>query len=759
MKNRLEQGKMKSLQTENITPSNSEKSPFFQKKSNRNFFNPISNKTFFLNGSSASRAIQSKLTVGQPGDKYEQEADAMADRVVQRLAAPIVANNKSNITNNPSIQRKCADCEEKNDEEYPKIEKGSGIQAKSNNGLPVTENSSPETITRKLGKGKSLNGNTQSRMEAAFGTGFSNVEIHHDSNAEDLSGKLGARAFTVGDHIAFAKGEYEPGTIAGEALIAHELAHVIQQNGGNGTNVQSKGNTNQTDLEKDADNAAAGAVINSWSRGKLSDGDSPKKIMPKLKSGLRLQRCPATQKKVVMPTKDPEDMKLIRRFRSTKYESRESQMLDAGKLLGEVGEWAENEKDKQSMPESVGVVGLAHKQMENATKALAILKANRSLYDVKGLRDVSAKLSEASKLARATKKYIGSDDREHQLLFRKGLIETGESLDHAEVALEKMRDSVDGYPLYLEIKKGRDMLDQVKEGKVVQDDGIDWFVDQNKSINAEILKIETKYTNRPAAIDRIAFLVQYFIAINSPGQAGDPSADERKKFKGKLAGSMSMDLNEVFGESSGLNFDLFIEFGNMLDKQLAIREAMAKAGLPDTMIPSQKDIGDYFKKLSKKPNAEVIKAYKDYAGAFFFHRIVTNIDDMRLTNVAEIFKRDTSITASRPLVCSGYAILGAHLFSQAGGKVEQFITGVRATDADILNNTIADGHALAQISRRGQRFWVSNDDIEFSREAGLSVLSNAGKMHTATGKTNAASVDNLKKALVAKIKALEKKKP
>ena len=710
-------------------------SSFFQKKHNDNFFGQ-SYKPFFN-----SSFIQAKLTVQQPDEGNEQQADNDADQLSHRSATSFANDDASNHQGNLSIQRKCAECEEN-----------------GKNDLPVNENTSPEIISRQLGKGKPLNGATQSRMEASFGTEFSNVEIHNDSNAAGLSEKMNARAFTVGKHIAFGTGEYAPGTIEGEGLIAHELAHVVQQNAGVTSSVQQKGNSGYRELETEADNAAADVMVSSWGKSDLENRVSPKKIMPKLKSGLRLQRCPATQKKVVTPTKDSDDMKLIRRFRSVKLESRDSQINQAGRLLGEVGEWADNEKAKQSMPEGVGVVGLAPKQMENATTALALLKANRSLYEVKGLGGVATKLIEANNLARGAKKYIGSSEREHQLLLQQSLIQSGDLLDNAEAALEKMHDSVDGYPLYLDIEKSRDMLQKVKDNKVDQYEGFDSFVEQNKAINAKILEIQTKYSQRPEAIDRIAFLVQYFIAINSPGHAGDPSGAERKKFKGKLSGTFSMDLHEVFGESSSLNFELFITFGNMLDKQLAIREAMAKAGLPDTIIPTQKDISAYFKSLSKKSNPEVITAYQDYAQGFFFHRIVTNLDDMRVTGVSQIFDRKTSITASRPLVCSGYAILGAHLLTQAGGKVGQFISGVRATDDNILKDKFDVGHALAEITRGGQRLWVSNDSIVFSKAAGMSPLGDAGTLYTGTGKTNGASLDSLTKVLAKKKAALQKAK-
>src|SRR5205823_4199944 len=77
----------------------------------------------------------------------------------------------------------------------------------------------PEAIQSQLGAGHSLDGGVRSRMESAYGQSFSAVEVHADANAGGLSEDLNARAFTVGQHIAFGPGEYQPGTLIGDALI------------------------------------------------------------------------------------------------------------------------------------------------------------------------------------------------------------------------------------------------------------------------------------------------------------------------------------------------------------------------------------------------------------------------------------------------------------------------------------------------------------------------------------------------------------
>src|SRR5215471_7067622 len=73
---------------------------------------------------------------------------------------------------------------------------------------------------------------TRDYFEPRFGFDFSTIKIHTDCEAVRLAARLDARAFTFGPHIAFGQGEYEPGTEEGRRLIAHELTHVVQHDGG-----------------------------------------------------------------------------------------------------------------------------------------------------------------------------------------------------------------------------------------------------------------------------------------------------------------------------------------------------------------------------------------------------------------------------------------------------------------------------------------------------------------------------------------------
>nr|WP_236669098.1 DUF4157 domain-containing protein [Aquimarina mytili] len=150
----------------------------------------------------------------------------------------------------------------------------------------------PQNILQTLEGGSTLEAGTRSKMEGAFGASFSDVKIHTDSNAANLSNSMNARAFTLGNHVAFGSGQYKPGSMAGDALLAHELAHVQQQKGSNSNTVMEK-NNQATDslLEEQADDTAVNAVAQIWTKSNEQEIEIPKTKMPEIKSGLKLQRC------------------------------------------------------------------------------------------------------------------------------------------------------------------------------------------------------------------------------------------------------------------------------------------------------------------------------------------------------------------------------------------------------------------------------------------------------------------------------------
>jgi Domain of unknown function (DUF4157) len=156
-------------------------------------------------------------------------------------------------------------------------------------GARVTDD--PRMIQAQLGGGEPLEGSLQGRMSSAFGYDFSGVRVHKDNQAAQLSADLNARAFTIGRNVAFGAGEYKPGNPIGDALIAHELAHVVQQGGASAQAPLQKAGAETGSLEQDADVSAVRAVVSLWSGAKAGLANIGKDAIPALKSGLKLQRC------------------------------------------------------------------------------------------------------------------------------------------------------------------------------------------------------------------------------------------------------------------------------------------------------------------------------------------------------------------------------------------------------------------------------------------------------------------------------------
>jgi hypothetical protein len=149
-------------------------------------------------------------------------------------------------------------------------------------GEPVP-GASPSAVRSELGPGVPLDSVVRTRVGAAASQDLSRVRVHADFTGSSVSQRLNARAFAVGEHIAFAAGEYRPGTMAGDALIAHELAHVAQQKDSPATASQRAATP---ELEGEADSAAAATVAGMWGLRNLA-----RNAGPRLRSGLQLHRC------------------------------------------------------------------------------------------------------------------------------------------------------------------------------------------------------------------------------------------------------------------------------------------------------------------------------------------------------------------------------------------------------------------------------------------------------------------------------------
>jgi Domain of unknown function (DUF4157)/Calpain family cysteine protease len=198
--------------------------------------------------------IQAKMTIGAPTDKYEQEADRVAQQVVQRLNAPklnlLQSGRLSRASQNESqseqsFQRETlpdkdelqmsplADQIQRMDmpEEDDELQMKPMLQRNTGGGALAATTELESTIQQSRGGGQPLADSIRQPLEQAFGADFSRVKVHADVQADTLNQSMQAHAFTTGQDIFFRQRAYNPGSQSGQKLLAHELTHVIQQNG------------------------------------------------------------------------------------------------------------------------------------------------------------------------------------------------------------------------------------------------------------------------------------------------------------------------------------------------------------------------------------------------------------------------------------------------------------------------------------------------------------------------------------------------
>lgn len=175
-----------------------------------------------LNRSAKGPALQTKMQLGQPNDRYEKEADQVAQRVTadSPQAVNISALDTAAIQRMP--EGTASTYEE--DEEL--------LQASADGPVGDISNNIERDITASRGGGEPLQASTRGLLEPRFGTRFTDTRIHDSPSAHRLASGLGARAFTTGKDVFFGPGEYQPHTTAGRQLLAHELTHVVQQRRG-----------------------------------------------------------------------------------------------------------------------------------------------------------------------------------------------------------------------------------------------------------------------------------------------------------------------------------------------------------------------------------------------------------------------------------------------------------------------------------------------------------------------------------------------
>ncbi len=221
--------------------------------------------------------LQTKLSLGQPNDLYEQEADTVASQIVNQMSKVDQSTPDAGAEVSHQVQRQEEEelamprrseaiqlqpLEEEEEEEMIQPRRTEIIQRQEEQeeelqtrrldtiqrqeeeelAMPresedrsgsLVEGPVPHALEHQVEQaqqgGDGLNTTIRSQMESGFGYDFQNVHIHNDSASDNLSRQLSAEAFTLNNDIFFRSGRYDPSSTKGQNLLAHELTHVVQQ--------------------------------------------------------------------------------------------------------------------------------------------------------------------------------------------------------------------------------------------------------------------------------------------------------------------------------------------------------------------------------------------------------------------------------------------------------------------------------------------------------------------------------------------------
>jgi hypothetical protein len=196
--------------------------------------------------------MQAKLEVGAVDDPMDREADRVAEQVMRMPEAAAFTNSitpssspalqvGNPTTPNSTVKRKCScggSCEtckgEQSDDEHGKVLRKSAAPQISAVGSSVLAKGSAPPIVHEVlrSPGQPLDAATRGFFEPRIGQNLNHVRVHADTRAADSAGTIGAMAYAVGSNVVFGRDRFSPHSTTGRNLLAHELAHVIQQGSG-----------------------------------------------------------------------------------------------------------------------------------------------------------------------------------------------------------------------------------------------------------------------------------------------------------------------------------------------------------------------------------------------------------------------------------------------------------------------------------------------------------------------------------------------
>ena len=173
--------------------------------------------------------LQPKLTVNPPNDDYEQEADQVADAVVQREALSHSAVSPYAVSSTAAtIQRKCATCEAEEQTQLEQSEEDETVQRQASSSMAAVDHQALPQSIRPHDAGSPLSTPVKAKIEPILGADLSSVRVHDSDEDRQVAHALKAQAFTHKNHIWLGKNQRADDV----KLMSHESAHVVQQTAG-----------------------------------------------------------------------------------------------------------------------------------------------------------------------------------------------------------------------------------------------------------------------------------------------------------------------------------------------------------------------------------------------------------------------------------------------------------------------------------------------------------------------------------------------
>lgn len=614
----------------------------------------------------------------------------------------------------------------------------------------------------------SIPDNVRSNIEDKYNADFSSVRFYQDAESTKA---VNAKAYTYGSDIVFSPKYYQPNTTEGKMLIAHELAHVVQQNQ-NGTIQLQRDKLKQSEIPKDKIFEFNDSLheIMPPETGLLHDIMITGILLDTFKDPLfiaSLTRRIAADTAATAFTKSHGICGLMALFDANVDVKKAQQLIDKNKgyyTLDSIMKRSKNspedgikkdllEVSSDSEKSAKGedsysnisnkdiqanwALTLSKENLSNLKKVVPALKMVKAHGENGQARYTSSKdsLSKAEdKMTECRKSYSKAVSRKYgdaqaQYMIKDIVALLSEARDSLGLASAYGISKLTGF--YGDIKKEMDKLQSIfsewkqhrekqKESGSTNTKMYKLDVSKFNDIKDNVVKTRRtlqddnyKYEGGGKSVKRIEFIIRYFIMLNDKTYKNAPTLDESRGFLNTLY-NLPGDFKKVFGDKSSFDSTIYTELIKIIPKQIKARTLIEKQSGKDPGVKiNRASIEAHFKALKKQPNESIVEAYQAYAGGFFQHRKEAPKERVTAPTIDEVYANPVTIGGARMIVCAGYAELAMELFKLAGATPKGFIIWGEFTDGEILAELpeYTTLHIITKVKRKNETFYISNDEV------------------------------------------------